>query len=255
MGVLSSIGRERRGELRTSLENPNISLSNAAAWAQLFGSWTSAAGVEVTPDKIIGIPAAWSAINFIAGTFAALPAPVYKKTSDGREKDESNSVYSLLHDWVNDDYLTSFAWRKLSMVNTLLRGRSLTFIEGKRAGRITNLWPLNPNNVTVERVNGRRRYKYRDGGKEFIYDVDEVIDIPFMTACDNLGSVDPSSTLKNAFGLAIALETYASKFFQNGGRVSARTECAVNEKFSRLRIKNFNNLIEQYRNVASLTDD
>lgn len=224
MGVLSSIGNEtqissarRALELRSSLENPNISLSDASAWARLFGSWTSAAGVDITPERILGIPSAWSAINFISGTFAALPAPVYKKIDGGREKDENNEIYLLLHDWVNDDYLTSFAWRKQSMVNTLLRGRSFTFIEGKRTGKITNLWPLNPDGVTVERVNSRRRYKYRDGGKEFIYGVDEIIDVPFMMMGDNINAVNPSSALKNAFGLAIALETYASKFFQNGG--------------------------------------
>lgn len=205
-------------EARSQAENPNIPLSGATL-AMLFGeSFASETGISVTPEKALGVPAVWSAVNFIAGTFAALPAPVYKRTEGGREKDESNPVYSLMHDWVNDDYLTSFAWRKQSMVNTLLRGRSVTFIEGKRtAGRPTNLWPLDPGKVEIRRVGYKRKYLYRDGSRTTEYDVDEIIDVPFMSARDGLASLDPVATLKNALALAIALEAYACRFFQNGG--------------------------------------
>lgn len=204
-------------ESRASLENPNVPLSSPGALAALFGYSDDDVDTAVTPHSALGIPAVWCAVNFIAGTFAALPAPVYKRTEAGREKDDRNPVYWLLHDWVNDDYLTSFAWRKQSMVNTLLCGRSFTFIEGKKTGRITNLWPLDPANVTVHRVNGLRRYKYRDGSREVTYGVDEIIDIPFLMGADNLGAFDPVATLKRTLYLAIALDKYAAKFFQRGG--------------------------------------
>lgn len=215
MGILG--GMARRIEQRSSLENPRVPLSDAKAWAAVFGAMDAASGIDVTPDKALGVPAVWCAVNFIANTFAALPAPVFRKTETGREKDERNPVYILLHDWVNDDYLTSFAWRKQAMVDTLLTGRSYTFVEGKRSGRITNLWPLNPFNVTVERVNGQRRYKYRNGEKQFVYGVDEIIDVPFMVGFDKLSSVNPTSVLRDTLGLCIALERYASRFFRNGG--------------------------------------
>src|SRR3990167_282572 len=216
-----SVGRAilSKVETRVSPEDPRYSLSNPQVLAVLFGdSGTSAAGIDVTVNKALGVPALWCAVNFIAGTFAALPAPVYRRTGEGREKSENDSIYWLLHDWVNDDYLTSFAWRKLSMMNTLVHGRSYTFIEGKKRGRITNLWPLEPTRVTVRRVDGRRQYVYDTGNAQtFTYDVDEIIDIPFLMTSDNLSSYDPVGTLKNSIGLCIALEEYASKFFHNGG--------------------------------------
>lgn len=204
-------------ESRASAENPRVPLSSPAVLSQIFGFDDSELDIKVSADDALGIPAYWAGVNFLAGTFAALPMPVYKRTGDGREKDEQSPVYGLLHDWVNDDYLTSFAWRKYSMVNTLVHGRSFTFIEGKKRGRITNLWPLDPLKVTVERKNGKRRYKYSEGGKEYIYDVDEIIDIPFMMACDNLASINPIATLKRSLYLCIALERYAAKFFFRGG--------------------------------------
>lgn len=204
-------------ESRSAIENPKVSLSNARSLAELFGVVDDTVDVAVTTQSALGCPPVWCAVNFISGTFAALPAPVYKRTNDGRDKDDKHPVYWLLHDWVNDDYLTSFAWRKLSMQNVLLHGRSFTFIEGKKRGKITNLWPLDPHNVTVERVNGRRQYRYRDGSKEFVYSVDEIIDVPFMMQADNLSSFDPISTLKRSLQLTIALERYASRAFQRGG--------------------------------------
>lgn len=205
-------------EARSSIENPRIPLSSPAAFASLFGSWHSVAGVAVTRETALGVPAIWGAVNFLAGTIAALPIPVYRRTANGgREKAESNSIAILLHDWVNDDYLTSFQWRKQAMANVLLDGRSLTFIEGKRTGRITNLWPLDPKKTKLRRKDGRRQYVFQDTGGEKVYEVDEIIDIPFLLNADGLTTTNPVERLRGAVGLALALEEYAQKFFLNGG--------------------------------------
>ena len=82
-----SVGRAilSKVETRVSPEDPRYSLSNPQVLAVLFGdSWTSAAGIDVTVNKALGVPALWCAVNFIAGTFAALPAPVYRRTCEGR---------------------------------------------------------------------------------------------------------------------------------------------------------------------------
>lgn len=222
MGILARIDNETRGrsvaqrEFRDSLENPNVPLS---AFGDMFmgGWWHSAAGVVITPDVVLGIPAAWCAINFIAGTIAALPLFVYRDGAKGPECTTNDPLYWLLHDQVNDDKLTSFAWRKQLMVNVLLHGRSITFIERTAAGRVMNLWPLVGGEVKVERVNGRRQYTYRENGKTSRYGSDEVIDIPFLLRPDGVRHYEPVTLFSDAFGLTVALERYASKFFQNGG--------------------------------------
>lgn len=205
-------------EARSSIENPRIPLSSPAAFASLFGSWHSVAGVAVTRETALSVPAIWGGVNFLAGTIAALPVPVYRRTANGgREKADGNPIAVLLHDWVNDDYLTSFLWRKQAMTNVLLDGRSLTFIEGKRTGRITNLWPIDPKQTKVRRRDGRRQYVLNDGGSEKVYEVDEIIDIPFLLNADGVTSTNPVERLRGAIGLALALEEYAQKFFLNGG--------------------------------------
>lgn len=205
-----------RAEERSSLENPQVPLSDVGAWRSLLGEWNSVAGVNVTAETALEVPAVWCAVNFIAATFASLPLQLFSNADESRVTAVKDPLYSILHDAPNAEW-TSFAWRKYSMVNTLIRGRALTFIERNKAGRVMNLWPLDPTKATIKREGGRKLYEYQDGPRKVVYAATEIIDIPFMLEADGVSHVDPIYRLRGAIGLAIALEQYAQKFFANGG--------------------------------------
>jgi HK97 family phage portal protein len=208
--------RKKAGaEARASLENPAVPITSQSIIALLGAGGASAAGVTVTLDNALGVPAIWAAVNFISGTIAGLPLHVYRKTSAGREK-VSGGLSSILHDAVNDE-CSSFEWRKYSFERVLTGGRSLTFIERNAAGRIINLWPVNPAEVTVQRKAGRKVYVLQQSGKTTTYGAAEIIDIPFMLDADLLAAKSPILTNKDTIGLAIAATHYGSKFFTNGG--------------------------------------
>jgi HK97 family phage portal protein len=207
---------EAVAETRASLESPTTPLSDVGAWRSLMGEWHNVAGVNVTYETALEVPAIWCAVNFIAGTIASLPLQVFKKGEKGRESADSDPLYGILHDAPNDE-LTSFMWRKGMMVSVLLRGRYVAFIERNKAGRVMNIWPLDVDKVTVERKDGRKLYHYSDGTLKTTYKANEVIDLTFMLKPDGVGHVDPISKLKGAVGLALALDEYARKFFANGG--------------------------------------
>lgn len=221
MGIFGPSKRELQSrirdlESRSSLENPAVSLHDTGAWEAAFGAWHSVSGVEVTVERAMGVPALWAAVNFISSTIASLPLDLYSRTDEGRVADTSAPLYSILHDAPNEE-LTSYQWRKRMMMSVLLKGRAYTFIERNVANRVTNLWPLDPTKMTVERKEGKTRYRYRDGNRETIYAANEIIDIVWAPGFDGLTHFDPVERLKNAIGLSIAMEEYASKFFQNGG--------------------------------------
>lgn len=204
-------------ETRSSLENPATPLSDVAAWKSLMGEWHAVAGVTVTPETALEVPAIWAAINFIASTIAALPLQVFVKNENGRDTANSDPLYGILHDAPNDE-LTSYQWRKGMMISALSRGRGLSYIERNLAGRVVNVWPLETDKTTIERRDGKKRYRYKpDNGREVIYEAREIIDIPWMLKPDGLAHVDPIAKLKGVVGLAIALQRYAEKFFLNGG--------------------------------------
>ena len=69
-----------------ALDNPNAPVSaddflHIVGW----GDFSSAAGVTANVDNPPGVPAVWSAINFISGTFASLPLEVHRRTETGNE--------------------------------------------------------------------------------------------------------------------------------------------------------------------------
>jgi len=203
-------------EVRSSLENPQTPLSDVAAWRSLLGEWHGVAGVTVTYENALSVPAVWCAVNFLSSTVATLPLQVFTRGAEGRVTADKDPLYSILHDAPNAEW-TSAAWRKYMMVAVLTRGRGITFIEKNKAGRVMNLWPLDIDNTTIERVSGRKQYRYREGGREIVYAASEIIDVPFMLASDGVSHVSPIEKLKGCIGLALALERYATKFFDNGG--------------------------------------
>ena len=215
MPFFGLFGSEARSS--PSLENPNVSLSDPHAWATIFGSNSSFAGEAVTEQTALAVPAVAAAVNRIADAIASLPLHLYRRSEEGRAKADADPLYRIIHDQVNADYLTSFAWRKWMVTRLLLRGRALTYIERNKAGRVMNLWPLDPDRVVIEIKGGRRVYRYRLQDREVVYAASEIIDLVWMPTNDGVGHHDPLIIHKNAIGLAIAAERYASTVFDASG--------------------------------------
>lgn len=203
-----------------SIENPSVPLTDATAFYAAFGSWggPSSSGLKVNPDVAMSVPAVSCGVDFISSTVAALSLDLYKREGDSRDLDEANPLYAIVHDVVNDDLLTSYKWRKEAMHNTLLKGRSYTFVELNKAGRVMNLWPLDPDYTTPERVGGRTRYKFAPPNAQPVYyESSEVIDIPWQMRGDGISHYVPWDLFKDTIGLAKAIENFGAKFFESGG--------------------------------------
>lgn len=198
-----------------NLENPSVPLTmeNMISFIGLEG--LSATGERVTISSALGVPAIWAAVNFLSGTLAALPLNLFRRTRAGREK-ESGELSRLLHDNVNDS-CTSFAWRKYCFEQVFTGGRSYTFIERSAAGKIINLWPLDPRRVKVRRHGGRVTYHLSENGRAVSYEAGEIIDLAFMLREDGVAHRSPILTNRDVVGLAQAVTKYGAKFFRNGG--------------------------------------
>lgn len=196
-----------------NLENPSSPVS-ASDFLQVmgWGDMYASSGVTVNTETALGVPAVWTAVNFLAGTLAGLPLNVYRKTEGGREK-VKNGLSTILHDAVNDG-MSSFEWRKYSFEQVFTGGRSVTYVERTQGGEIENLFPLDPSKVEVEMLDDGRK-QYRVGAR--VYAAADVLDIPFMLKSDMISARGPIATNRDAIGMAIAASQYGSKAFQSGG--------------------------------------
>lgn len=208
MGVFDIFGK---AEAR-SIENPSVPVS-ADNFFQLMGfsQYGTSAGVTVNVETALGVPAVWSAVNFISGTLAGLPLEVYR----GNER-VSSGVGGWLDRAVNPE-MTSYDWRKYTFEQILTGGRSATLIIKSLAGEVTDLVPLNPADITISETieNGYRSKQYRT--KSQIYSASEIIDLTFMMKANQLDFRGPIMQNKDVMGLAIAASMYGSKAFQSGG--------------------------------------
>ena len=162
-----------------TLENPNAPLS-ADDFLHIMGwdDFLSAAGVTANVDKALGVPAVWSAVNFISGTLVSLPLELHRRTETGHEM-LRDGVGAWLDRAVNPT-LSSFAWRKYIFEQVLTGGRSVTLIVRNGAGVVTDLVPLDTANLHVYETNDNgfagRGYRARTE----VSSAEEVIDLTFM---------------------------------------------------------------------------
>lgn len=189
---------------------------NAVSAAQAFYYGSSAAGKSVTPRSALQISTVYACVRVIAETVASLPLHVYQYTENGSEKALEHPLYRILHDEPNTE-MTSFVLREAMLTHLLLWGNSYSQIVRSGRGHIIGLYPLLPDQMTVDRdSSGKLTYDYmtRDS-KQVRLRPEDVLHIPGL-GFDGVMGYSPIALEKNAIGLGIAAEEYGSKFFSNG---------------------------------------
>lgn len=204
-------GLRKKPEERVTQATSNFAalVGKGLVWPQ------NASGQTVNSDTALKVPAVWAAVNFISGTIAGLPLHVYERVEGGRKRFDG-PIYGVLHDAVNDE-TTSFDWRKYTFERVLTGGRAFTLIVRNGRNEVAELRSLDPENVEIERVEGMKFYTYKENGRKWRYEASEVIDLPFMLKADGLSHVSPLTAGKDAIGVALGVQEYAGRFFNNGG--------------------------------------
>lgn len=204
-----------RKEKRSGLANPQ-------AWlVDMFtGGTKSATGLNVTPDRALQASAVYACVRVLAETIASLPLHVYKRLARGKEKATDHYLYPILHDAPNPE-MTSFEFRETMMGHLCLRGNAYAEKVYDRAGRIKELWPLNPDRVTVARDKATKQLIYTvtipDEARKVELGSDRILHIRGLSG-DGIIGYSPIKLARESIGLSLATEEYGARFFGNGSR-------------------------------------
>jgi HK97 family phage portal protein len=216
-----------------------------AAWMRLVPGWGAETSTGCSPEGAIKATPVFAAVNFLSSGMSVL-SRVVEEMKDGKWVRVSGKLDNLLNGAVNDEW-DADRWIKYSFWQTLTGGRQFTWIE-RPNGQILNLWPLDPNKVTVKRANGRTVYEYKEGaGAPTLFDAADIIDIPFALEADQLTHISPLVNGAQAIGLLLAMEKYAASFFAGGGVLPLAIEGPVpagNEAVKRMT-SDINRVIKQ----------
>lgn len=205
-----------------SRKEKRSSLSNPQAWlVDMFtGGTKSATGVNVTPDRALQASAVHACVRVLSETIASLPLHVYKRLDRGKEKATDHYLYPILHDAPNSE-MTSFEFRETMMGHLCLRGNAYAEKVYDRAGRIKELWPLNPDRVTVARDKTTKQLVYTvtipDEARKVELNSDRILHIRGLSG-DGIIGYSPIRLARESIGLSLATEEYGARFFGNGSR-------------------------------------
>ncbi len=169
----------------------------------------------ITPEIAITSSAVISIITIIAQDTASLPLLLYARKGRNKFRAYNNPYYRLMHDQPNPE-MTSMVFRELIVSHLIAWGNFYAQMITDDAGVVTELWPLRPDRMSVERVEGVKIYRYQPiGGQPRSFFGDEIVHIPGW-GFDGLIGYSKIALARNAIGLAISTEKYGSKFFSNG---------------------------------------
>lgn len=198
-------------------ENPATPLT-ADTLTSWFGAGVrSLAGVDVTPQKAMGLTAVYRAVALRSGTQAALPLHSYRRESNG---DRQRVDIDVLADPHPD--LTPFEVWEFALVSHDLWGNGYLQKVRDGLGRVRELWPIEPWRVKVGRVKpsslnpaGKVFAVTDDDGQIHAWTSREVLHIPNL-GYDGCTGVSPVRIASQALGIGLAAEEYAARFYGNG---------------------------------------
>lgn len=197
----------------------------AVSFQQLWGSggdfdtFNSLSATRVNSETAFQVNAIFSAVSLISDTIASLPVDAYTRTDGNR------FPFNPRPAWVQNPDIdtTKEAFWGAAIVSLLLDGNCYVRIYSNERGDVVNLNVLNPHQVEVKR-NGIGRVMFAVEGEPEMLSSDSIIFIPDVVRPGHLKGVSRVDALKENWGLAIALQSYAAKFFGSGTQTSGVIE-------------------------------
>jgi HK97 family phage portal protein len=174
----------------------------------------------VTVEKAIEVSGVIAIISLISQDLASLPLILYGRRGANRFRAYDNPNYTLLHDSPNPEH-TAVTFREYISGHVIAWGNFFAQIIFDRAGIARELWPLRPDRMTVQRIDGEKVFLYiTPEGKQRVFFKDEILHIPGF-GFDGLVGYSRIALARNAIGAAMSAEKFGSKFFANDTTLGA----------------------------------
>jgi len=168
---------------------------------------------------VFQVNAVYSAVSLISNTVSTLPVDVFVR------RDGARFPFRPKPEWVErpDMDIPRQAFYSQLITSLLLDGNAFVRVFANRQGRVVNLMVLNPTQVEVSRA-ATGRLVFTVEGEERPLTHEEVIFIPDVMRPGKLRGENRVKALQENFGLALALESFASTFFGQGTNMNGVIE-------------------------------
>jgi HK97 family phage portal protein len=194
----------------------NLFESRAISFQTIWGTGgdievLNQSGTVVNPETVFRVNAIFSAVSLISDTISTLPVDSYIR------RDGARFAFRPRPAWVQqpDVDTTKEAFYGSLIVSMLLDGNGFVRVFRDGAGRVVNMTVLNPAKVEIRKDKvGKVTYVYEGENKPL--NKNELLHIPDVVRPGETRGISRVTALKDNFGLALALESYAARFFGQG---------------------------------------
>ena len=202
----------------------NLFESRAISFQTIWGTGgdievLNQSGTVVNPETVFKVNAIFSAVSLISDTISTLPVDSYIR------RDGARFAFRPRPAWVQqpDIDTTKEAFYGSLIVSMLLDGNGFVRVFRDGSGRVINMTVLNPSKVEIRKNKvGEVVYVYEGEGKPL--NKNEMIHIPDVVRPGEIRGISRVIALKDNFGLALALESYAARFFGQGATTQGLIE-------------------------------
>jgi HK97 family phage portal protein len=177
-------------------------------------------GTLINKQTAFEIVAFFSAVSLISDTISTLPVDAFIRI-DGNRK-----PYRPKPAWIDQpdvDIFTRSGHYQQVLVSLLVSGNAYVRVYRDRAGDVVNLVCLNPDKVEVKR-SGLGRKMFVVSGEEKPLTAEEVMHLTDLLEPGALTGVSRVEKLRDALGVASALQSYAARFFGQGATTAGIIE-------------------------------
>jgi len=198
--------------------------NRAISYQTLFASGDDIAlgnlsGTNINADTAFQVNAVYSAVSLIADTVSTLPVDTFIR------RDGARFPFRPRPDWVGqpDVDLPKEAFYSQVITSLLLDGNAFIRVFSNSAGQIVNMMTLNPTKVEIDRAsNGRLVFHVE--GEDRPLTSEQIVYIPDLVRPGKVRGVNRVKAMRENFGLALALENFASTFFGQGTNLNGVIE-------------------------------
>ena len=194
----------------------NLFESRAISFQTLWGSGSdieilNQSGTVINNKTSFEIVAFFSAVSLISDTISTLPLGAYRRELGQRVYLNNRPA------WIDQPDVDSSraAHYQQVLVSLMTSGNSYTRVFRNNSGEVVNLVVLDPNKVNVSRsAIGRKIFTYE--GEQNGLTSDDIIHLTDLLEPGAIKGISRVEKLKEALGVASALQSYAARFFGQG---------------------------------------
>lgn len=171
----------------------------------------------LSPTTALATPNVYACVRVLADAAAACPLIPYRRLADDERRRAGGRVADLLKRPAED--VTQADLISTVMTHLLLWGNAYVGKYRDADGRVEQLLPIDPSQVTVERRSGRITFELSQDGRTSEHGLDDLIHVKSLST-DGLVGLSPIRMMRLALELDNATRVASTTLFTNNARPS-----------------------------------